>query len=42
MRTDHEGRGSVRDHGGRSSVRGAREHGRRRMNVGAGQKRMSA
>ena len=30
MRTDHEVRGSAGDHGGRSSVRGAREHGKRR------------
>ena len=39
MRTDHEGRGSARDHGGRSSVRGAREHGRRRRSMRAGQKK---
>ena len=41
MRTDHEGRGSVRDHGGRSSVRGAPEHGKRRS-VRAGKKRLIA
>ena len=39
MRTDHEVRGSAGDHGGRSSVRGAREHGRRRRSMRAGQKK---